>query len=273
MHTAVCRVTRDLAAFSLTSLVLVIALGAMPLRAIAETPVSIAMKLLVVSADGTEPSFAAITSVLNQVGVPYDALIATKTPLTATMLSDGLGNGRYQGVLPSTGNLGYLNASTGTYESAFSAAQWQTQWNYEQAFRVRQATLYTYPSGFPDNYGLTLITCANTTTTPMQATQLGDLIAATLARYNALFALPVSRRAEHDIGVSMAARMAYNASGAAGTLLLGASGNRIRLATTNAVTMPVTGISCGTSVETYGGQPISSIAMPAGGTVTVPGPA
>ncbi|MGU7780156.1 hypothetical protein [Burkholderia sp. PU8-34] len=105
------------------------------------------------------------------------------------------------------------------------------------------------------------------------STLLGDLITATLAKYNALFALPVVSVAEHGIGVAMAARMAYNASGAAGTLLLGASGNSIRLATTKAATVPVTGISDGTSIETYGGQPISSIALPAGGTVTVPGPA
>ncbi|KWJ00003.1 hypothetical protein [Burkholderia stagnalis] len=615
------------------ALAMLVALGALPLRAVAETPVSIAMKLLVVSANGTEPSFAAITSVLKQVGVPYDTLIATQTPLTAGMLSDGLGNGRYQGVLLSTGNLGYLNPATGNYESAFSAAQWQALWNYEQSFRVRQATLYTYPSGFPDNYGLTLITYANTTATPLQAsltaagkgifnyvnganpititnawtylatpagsnvvpllstsngyaiasiytsadgrqnltitadenpdlrhtlqlaygvinwvskgvflgqrhvymspqpddilidddiwdtrsltdttgltyrmtgtdflnatvwqgnlnrnvpnaanikiewpfvgqgatgiylldtltpvvalnqgafrwishtythanldaissaaattelqknvqiarqlglrlftadsmvqpdvsglgnpnflsaantfgirylvsdtsqpawnnpspntgftsqyqpsmliiprhptnlyynvttpaqwvseynhfyapgglfptwdhplsyseildkeseiwlrymlkydidpimfhqpnlaqygllstsTLLGDLMGATLNKYNALFALPVLSLAEHDIGAAMAARMAYNASGAGGTLLLGATGNSIRLATTKAVTVPVTGISYGTSVETYGGQPISSIALPAGGTLTVPGPA
>ena len=67
--------------------------------AAAETPRSIDMKLLVVSADGTEPVFAGIKSILNQVGVPYDTLIASQTPLTAQTLSDGLGAGRYQGVL------------------------------------------------------------------------------------------------------------------------------------------------------------------------------
>ena len=55
----------------------------------------------------------------------------------------------------------------------------------------------------------------------------------------------------------MAARMAYNASGVTGRLLLGTT-NSIALKTVKAVKVPVTGISYGTT-ETYGGQPISTI--------------
>jgi hypothetical protein len=149
--------------------IVVLSFAALPQLASAETPVSISMKLLVVSANGNEPSFAAIKSVLNQVGVPYDTLIATQQPLTATMLSDGVGNGHYQGVLLSTGNLGYFDSASGSYQSAFTAAEWQTLWNYELSFRVRQSTLYTYPAGLPDNYGLTLISGVDTTTSPIQA--------------------------------------------------------------------------------------------------------
>ncbi|MEO5659262.1 MAG: hypothetical protein ABIQ90_05615 [Polaromonas sp.] len=143
--------------------------AALPLApAAAETPSSIDMKLLVISADGNEPVFAGIKSILNQIGVPYDTLIATQTPLTAQTLSDGLGAGRYQGILLTTGNLGY-DAGGGNYQSAFSAPQWQMLWQYETDFRVRQATLYTYPAGEPDNYGLTPITAVDTTSTPLQA--------------------------------------------------------------------------------------------------------
>lgn len=133
--------------------------------AAAETPSSIDMKLLVISADGNEPVFAAITSILNQVGVPFDTLVASKTPLTAQALSDGLGAGRYQGILLTTGNLAY-QASPNNWQSALTQAQWQMLWQYEADFRVRQATLYTYPAGAPDNYGLTQI---NATSTPMPA--------------------------------------------------------------------------------------------------------
>jgi hypothetical protein len=136
--------------------------------AAAETPRSIDMKLLVVSADGNEPVFAAIKSILNQVGVPYDTLIASQTPLTPQTLSDGLGAGRYQGVLLTTGNLAY-EASPGNWQSAFTQAQWQMLWQYEADFRIRQATLYTFPAGAPDNYGLTPISAADTSTIPVNA--------------------------------------------------------------------------------------------------------
>ncbi|MEO5660089.1 MAG: hypothetical protein ABIQ90_09850 [Polaromonas sp.] len=131
--------------------------------AAAETPKSIDMKLLVVSADGTEPVFAGIKSILNQVGVPYDTLIASQTPLTAQTLSDGLGAGRYQGILLTTGNLGY-EVSPNNFQSAFTLAQWQMLWKYEADFRVRQATLYTFPAGAPDNYGLTQISATGAPT-------------------------------------------------------------------------------------------------------------
>lgn len=137
-------------------------------RADAETPTSIQMKLLVISANGTEPSFAAIQSNLKQLGVPYDALIATTTPFSASNLSDGLGGGKYQGIMLATGNLGY-QAADGSFQSAFSAAQWQALWNYEATFRVRQVTLYTFPGGLPDSYGLILNTGLDTTTSPVQA--------------------------------------------------------------------------------------------------------
>ncbi|CAM3463426.1 hypothetical protein [Polaromonas hydrogenivorans] len=136
--------------------------------AAAETPRSINMKLLVVSADGNEPVFSGIKSILNQIGVPYDTLVASKTPLTAQTLSDGLGAGRYQGVLLTTGNLAY-EASPNNWQSAFTQAQWQMLWQYEADFRVRQATLYTYPAGAPDNYGLTPISAADTNYTPLKA--------------------------------------------------------------------------------------------------------
>ena len=139
-----------------------------PAQALAETPKSIEMKLLLISADGKEPAFAAMKSVLEQVGVPHDVLIASQTPLTAQMLSDGAGAGRYQGIMLATGNLGYETPS-GDYVSAFSAPQWQALWNYERDFRVRQATLYTYPGGDPDTYGLNYHSGLDTTTAPQQA--------------------------------------------------------------------------------------------------------
>ena len=136
--------------------------------AAAETPKSIDMKMLVISADGNEPVFAGIKSILDQIGIPYDTLIAIQTPLTAQTLSDGLGAGRYQGIFLTTGNLAY-EASPNNWQSALTQAQWQTLWQYEADFRVRQATLYTYPAGAPDNYGLTPINALDTSSTPVKA--------------------------------------------------------------------------------------------------------
>lgn len=146
----------------------IIAATVAPLPAAAETPVTIDMKLLVISADGTEPVFAGIKSVLDQIGVPYDTLIASQTPLTPAMLSNGSGAGKYQGILLATGNLGY--ASNGGFQSALTQAQWEMLWAYEADFRVRQVTLYTYPAGLPDTYGLNLVTAVGTNdTSPLGA--------------------------------------------------------------------------------------------------------
>ena len=146
--------------------ILVTALSLAP--AAAETPRSIDMKMLVISADGNEPVLAGIKSILDQIGIPYDTLIATQTPLTAQTLSDGLGAGRYQGIFLTTGNLAY-EASPNNWQSALTQAQWQTLWQYEANFRVRQATLYTYPAGAPDNYGLTPINAVDTSSAPVKA--------------------------------------------------------------------------------------------------------
>ncbi|MDB5777775.1 MAG: hypothetical protein JWP79_2491 [Polaromonas sp.] len=147
--------------------ILISALSLAP--ASAETPRSIDMKMLVISADGKEPVFAGIKSILDQIGIPYDTLIASQKALTAQTLSDGLGAGRYQGIFLTTGNLAY-EASPNNWQSALTQAQWQTLWQYEADFRVRQATLYTYPAGAPDNYGLTPINAVDTNYTPVKGT-------------------------------------------------------------------------------------------------------
>jgi hypothetical protein len=147
--------------------VLALLLVAIPLASRAETPASIDMKMLVLSAQGTEPSFFAITAVLDQIGVPYDVLIATQAPFTARTLSDGAGHGHYQAIFLATGNLGYQDASSGQFLSALSQQQWQTLRQYEASFRVRQVTMYTYPEDGVGSYGLTTVTGVSTSTTPL----------------------------------------------------------------------------------------------------------
>ena len=120
------------------------------------------LKLLVISADGKETDFAAITAFLNQIGVPYDTLIASQTPLVSTTLWDGVSHGYYQGILLCTGNLAYESAPN-VWISAFDDTEWATLWQYEQLFGVRQVTLYTFPYGYPDNYGLNYLSASGAT--------------------------------------------------------------------------------------------------------------
>ena len=74
----------------------------------------------------------------------------------------------------------------------------------------------------------------------------------------------------HDLGTVMAHRMTYDASGASAQI---AACQAITLTTTNAASIPVTGISYGASTEQYGGQPISYVELAAGATAVLPAPA
>lgn len=132
------------------------------------------MKLLVISANGNEqydfapnpncspsPCKGAIQTYLDEIGVPYDTLVVTQTPnfsasTLATMLSSDGETGNYYGIILTTGNLGYTDSS-GSYVSAFTADEWQTLWDYEAKFHVRQVTSYNSTVGPPDNYGLSYV--------------------------------------------------------------------------------------------------------------------
>ena len=114
-------------------------------------PKSIGMKLLVISAEGTAPSYLGITSILDQIGVPYDKMVlkganATALQMVAGTLSDSAGSGNYQGIILETGDLAAFNAPTNNYPSAMTAAQWAMLRQYQHDFGVRSATMYTRPA-------------------------------------------------------------------------------------------------------------------------------
>ncbi|MFN8474395.1 MAG: hypothetical protein U0822_19535 [Anaerolineae bacterium] len=139
---------------------------------------SIDMKLLVITPQGIEDTknpqadwdYIAIKAFLSQLGVPFDTLIATKTTLTASLLSDGASHAYYQGIILSTGSLVYYDSATMTWPSAFTSDEWTMLWQYEVNYGIRQVTSYTDPYGYPDSYGLSLVTYQDTTTAPLQAT-------------------------------------------------------------------------------------------------------
>jgi hypothetical protein len=101
---------------------------------------------------------------------------------------------------------------------------------------------------------------------------LGDLIDATLQKYNSLFTLPILSQTEDRLGQRMANRMQYNAAGVRASVVPGTS---ITLTATQAATVPVTGLSTpsklppGSTTETYGGQTITYVKLAAGQSVTL----
>ncbi|MFN2322378.1 MAG: hypothetical protein ABR510_05405 [Trueperaceae bacterium] len=116
------------------------------------------MALLVISAT-TDPGqdgavLDAWTTVLDQMGVPHDVLVASDEELTVARLVDAAGVGRYQGILLTTGSLGYDTG--GAFVSAFAADEWALLWEYARAFGVRQAALYAFPGDSPEDYGIGL---------------------------------------------------------------------------------------------------------------------
>ncbi len=98
---------------------------------------------------------------------------------------------------------------------------------------------------------------------------LGDLLDATFAKYRAVYNLPVRNLAQHDAGVLMARRMAYDGSGVTGVLVPCAS---VTLRAPRAAIIPVTGLSA-ESTEIYGGQSISQVQLAANAPRTLAAPA
>jgi hypothetical protein len=110
-------------------------------------PVRIAMKLLLVGATGTEPSFQAWRLTLNQVGVPFEA-IALARPGAWVNLSDTGQNPRFQGVILATGAL---------FDEMLSPAARDELEALECQFGIRRLTAYAVPGPV---HGLRAPTCA-----------------------------------------------------------------------------------------------------------------
>jgi hypothetical protein len=99
---------------------------------------------------------------------------------------------------------------------------------------------------------------------------LSDLLDATLAKYNALFTLPIQSLAMDGLGNLVANRMQYNNAGVAASVTRDNSGRWTSLTVTagGAVTVaPVTGLNIA-GAESYGGQKIAHVQLNAGGSAT-----
>ena len=105
-------------------------------------------------------------------------------------------------------------------------------------------------------------------------TLYGDWIDAVLTKYLALTAAPVLTLREADLGFAMQARGALNGCGVTATKVVAATTSSLELKTVGACTVPVTGLSNTSfgTVETYAGDPMTSVVMTANGVKTIPIP-
>ncbi|MBM4344994.1 MAG: hypothetical protein FJ100_16620 [Deltaproteobacteria bacterium] len=103
------------------------------------------LKVLVMSATGSEPSLQAWTSALAREGIPHDTFVAnTADPLQATDLEPAANQGKYQAVVLATGDLAYCDA-TGC-KSALDPAEWTVLNAYQAKFGVRRVIAYAWPN-------------------------------------------------------------------------------------------------------------------------------
>jgi hypothetical protein len=142
-----------LAALVLVAVAVPVVLAATPNR-IAPTQ-RLDAKVLLLSADGTEPGFAAWKYELTREGVPFDAVVsytgAAKTStLTDARLADyGAQHAKYDAVILASGDLGHTIANPGgttSYLSALGDDEWAALAKLERTFGVRQLSDYTAPS-------------------------------------------------------------------------------------------------------------------------------
>jgi peptidoglycan/xylan/chitin deacetylase (PgdA/CDA1 family) len=108
-------------------------------------------RVLVITADGTDPAATAAQVALTRLGTPFDVHDATHgARLTAAQLASG-NHGRYNAVILDRGAL-----LTSGGASAFTNDEWQALATYEATFGVRRAALYTLPDagyGFASTVG------------------------------------------------------------------------------------------------------------------------
>lgn len=116
--------------------------------ALATAAPPVVMKILVMTGSTSETSYQSITTYLDEIGVPYDAVVLNSmTPdssgnrLSKVTLSDSsTGTGRYQGIILTDSTF----AACGS--SCLSTADWTTLNAYASQFSVRVASYYTYPA-------------------------------------------------------------------------------------------------------------------------------
>lgn len=113
----------------------------------------VALRQLVIATDVNDFQLPAWTTILDRIGTPYDILFAKSQPLTMDSLVRPDRVGRYNAILLTSSALLYRNHAGG-YVSAFGPAEWETVWDYERTFGVRQVAFNASPGTGPEDYCL-----------------------------------------------------------------------------------------------------------------------
>jgi hypothetical protein len=111
-------------------------------RAIAATPCAIDLKLLVIAANGAEPTLGAIRNTLDYLGTPYEVVVAATAPaITPAKLASGC-RAFYQGIILTSAELVYESAP-GMYVSAFEPGEQAALDAFAAQTRTRQLVWYS----------------------------------------------------------------------------------------------------------------------------------
>ena len=110
-----------------------------------------ALRQLVIATDAADVGLATWRTVLDQIGTPYDVVLATTTQIDQTTLVRPDGVGRYDAVLLASSAL-WLPENGGAFRSALTPESWNALWECERTFGVRQAALSTSPGTSPEDY-------------------------------------------------------------------------------------------------------------------------
>lgn len=129
------------AALAALTLSLPVALAADPPRIAPGQRVE--LRVLLLSADGSEPGYAAWRAALDREGIPYDAIVAAQAAaLTDATLADyEAGHARYQAVITASGDLGQQVTNPGQTVSRLSVlsdAEWAALDKFERTFGIRR---------------------------------------------------------------------------------------------------------------------------------------
>lgn len=111
------------------------------------------LRQLVVATGSDDFQLPAWTAILKQVGTPYDIFFAKQEPLEASRLVRPDGIGRYNAILLTSNTLLYKNGA-GDYVSALDTSEWETLWDYERTYQVRQAAINASAADTPEDYYL-----------------------------------------------------------------------------------------------------------------------